>query len=796
MNPGSRWFSWLMLSNQDDLLLDYAGFDALMFLKTQQFATRFFAILSVLSLVILIPINLSAGYKDENVGLHTLSIASLPNNSAKLWAPAVATLLFALVGYRMLIKLWREFVVLRRDFVNHELADRRIRARSIMLLETPAHLTKESTLSKAAKRALDECEVRNAKVEKIFIDRDVIGLSELLAERNAKLAKLEVLLVQFVSEYERNEAQLYNNGEIHEPSTSMYKRFRHWRAERKYNKRAEAVQNIVGNTMEVLGQSISIDTLTTMVTKLGKQNTGHTLWDADLVQKIEVLAREIKLADETLEDKRKEFESNKKLAESIERQSAAFITLNNREAVNELVKRESLKCLDNNIKLHRGVAPEPRDIFWDNASLPHKNRVIRKTVVGVFVAALVAFYLLPVSAIIALTDAEHLAQAFPSFKDHSQNIWLVAILESVIPTVLLSVCMLLLQYILFLLTKAERPVCKSDLTHGVMNKYFYFEIFNVLLAFTIGTSLFNFVSEFFQDPANLLYELALNLPSQAPFFCNYMVLSVGIVAMEILQLPRIASQYFFYWFIAYKTPRAKFLLKNQRAAIDYGIWYPIQILMFCIGLTYSAIYPLICFFATIYFGFCTVIFRYQLLYVYVPQYETGGKFYSRFVFPKMIQGFVIQQLTMLGVMLVKQAYAPTGAMIIPTLILTAWLRTSWWRNVTEIVGSDLDEEQAHGLAMVGTGAGGMLSDSDSDSELKPRAKPKKQPSRSPSPVPPSDAKKMEKEGNEFIPDQYDPQTYNHPVFHQPLPQLWLPKKTKECLTALLIKAKELKDGSI
>ncbi len=33
-------------------------------------------------------------------------------------------------------------------------------------------------------------------------------------------------------------------------------------------------------------------------------------------------------------------------------------------------------------------------------------------------------------------------------------------------------------------------------------------------------------------------------------------------------------------------------------------------------------------------------------------------------------------------------------------------------------------------------------------------------------------------------DEYDPKTFVHPAFHQPIQQIWLPNRTKECLMML------------
>lgn len=48
------------------------------------------------------------------------------------------------------------------------------------------------------------------------------------------------------------------------------------------------------------------------------------------------------------------------------------------------------------------------------------------------------------------------------------------------------------------------------------------------------------------------------------------------------------------------------------------------LLVLCIGVTYSVMAPLVLLFALVYFFFALVVFRNQLLFVYVKQFESGG----------------------------------------------------------------------------------------------------------------------------------------------------------------------------
>lgn len=775
INPGNKWFSWLTVRNKDELLLSNAGLDAIMYLKTIKLGTKFFLMLSVLSALIWIPINVSSSMArinaksdtestaEDTFGVHTLSIAGIPIGSPQLMAPAFATLISTAIGCWLLLKQWREFAALRRELYHQELERKKVRPLSIMILETPKDLADEKTMKRIIHKNLStdlkKSHARN--IQAIYVDRDIMGLGKLIEERNKYLAELERLVIRFVILHQRK-----SNGYLLDSDESMLTRwitkYRAWRSVKTNQKKASnAVHNIVGNSEEVLGQSISIDTLSNVMGKLSKVNfsefESHKY--VVLLSKIEELATQIKYSDMEIEVRRDQYQKWNRLQEAKDRQSSVFVTFKDRLSATYLMNQGHLNYAGQILDLHQSPNPEPRDLLWRNVSIPRKKRLALKILVGILVAILVGFYLVPVTAIIGLTDLKKIAADHPSVEKFASKIWIVAITQTVIPTILLAACMNFLQFLLSILTRMERPVCMSDCFDGIMTKYYYFELFNVLFAFTIGSSIFNFISDFVHDPYSRFMNLAEILPRNAHFFVNYIVLNIGLSAIEIMQFRRIFKQYF-YWLMTYKTPRDKFLLKNQRAFLEYSTWYPFQLLIFIIALTYSPIYPIITFFAALFFGFNQMLFGYQVQYVYVPQFESGGKFYTNFAFPKIMQGFVIQQLVMLAFLVLKKAYVIVSLISIPTMVGTFWFY--------HFCQKKFQSSDYYGFYEI-KNEKDLLDSRDEEISIKK-----------------SSQNYTDEDSNKLIPSMYDPQTYEHPALHQPLPQLWLPKWTKDCIADLLI----------
>lgn len=64
------------------------------------------------------------------------------------------------------------------------------------------------------------------------------------------------------------------------------------------------------------------------------------------------------------------------------------------------------------------------------------------------------------------------------------------------------------------------------------------------------------------------------------------------------------------------TPREFHELHLFTSYINYGILYPINVLVFIITVCYSVLAPLITIPATLYFAMGWLVYKYQLLFVY------------------------------------------------------------------------------------------------------------------------------------------------------------------------------------
>lgn len=130
-------------------------------------------------------------------------------------------------------------------------------------------------------------------------------------------------------------------------------------------------------------------------------------------------------------------------------------------------------------------------------------------------------------------------------------------------------------------------------------------------------------------------------------------------------------------------------------SINYGLAYPVPLLVFTMGITYAPVAPLILPFCAVFFGLAHFIYKYLLLYVNIPRYETGG-LHAPMAVKRCLMGMMVMQLAMMGVLAAKAGsssehggsgleddgkfkwtgYVKMVAGISPLLVIT-WI-IHWW----------------------------------------------------------------------------------------------------------------------
>ncbi|KAJ2785348.1 hypothetical protein H4R18_000559 [Coemansia javaensis] len=276
-------------------------------------------------------------------------------------------------------------------------------------------------------------------------------------------------------------------------------------------------------------------------------------------------------------------------------------------------------------QLRAELAPEPRDVFWDNVTLPRSARLARGAVALLTYMLMLVYWLTMAFLLSALVSLDSLKGYFPWLPDVAEkNRWLKGLFQYTTPTFTLSLMNACVPYILSWLAALSGIQSRSGIQRSVLRRYFIFLVSNVLLIFTVSRAVLTDYEKWIENPALIPKLLATRLPTAAPFFMDYVILfGLGYYPIQLLQIGSIFVAAFRR--MVCRTPRefADAMRPNQ---IDWAFILPQPMLVFVIMATYSSLAPLVFVLAAVYYVIAYVVTKYLVYYVYARQFETAGEF--------------------------------------------------------------------------------------------------------------------------------------------------------------------------
>ncbi|KAI8070476.1 hypothetical protein BC940DRAFT_339916 [Gongronella butleri] len=319
-------------------------------------------------------------------------------------------------------------------------------------------------------------------------------------------------------------------------------------------------------------------------------------------------------------------------------------------------------------RLNAQLAPEPRDVIWENIAMHGRERYIRKVLMFGILIVLAVFWVVPISIFSALTSESSLRSYFPWLMDLAEkNKILQQIIQYFLPTLSVVIFMAILPMILNGLSIIEGFPTRSEAEESTFSKYFFFLLVNVLLIFSISSALFKTLTDILEDPTELANILATTLPQVSPFFVNYTIIHGFLMLPFQLLLTGPVILQVFHRIFTCKTPRDYAEVLAPRM-YNYGWGYPMPVFLFVVMLVYSTVSPLILVFGTIYFSLSYLVVKYQLLYVYFHPYEVAGRMWP-LVFSRIIIGLLLFEVLSIGLFVLNKAYT-LAVLLAPLVLLT------------------------------------------------------------------------------------------------------------------------------
>ncbi|KAF9963585.1 hypothetical protein BGZ65_002034 [Modicella reniformis] len=638
----STFFGWIpqLLRIPEAEVLDCVGLDAVMLLRFHSMAAKLFFCCAIPGFLIILPINkfLSKhGYSPDSPGnsrgnLSALDTVDEPKGTSiyYLLCQFAFTWTFSILTIYTIWNTYEGYVSIRRKYMQRRAKS--IVNRSVMVVGLPDILQNDRGL------AIFYESLGLGTVESAHVCRHVAKLKELVEQRAQALKKLE----EAYTEYYGNPSGVPN----YDPDKIMA---------------GDDRPQTIAEQSEHASDSTSLLRPRDKKEQIKERPTmrlGFLGLFGKKVDKIDHRKEVFAALDERVQ--------NMRLRRIFTTTGVGFITFEEMYSAQIFAQtvntHETLSC-------QTVLAPEPRDIIWDNLNLPPNELGIRTVVVNTIIFFMIFFWSGPIGLLSSLLNLDSLEKWFPgATKLAMANPIFKSLLQGFLPSIGLELLLAVVPMILEVLCKNQGLQSYSGIGRSLYNKYFTFILVNVVLVLTIAGTWVQTANKVYHNLGELALLLAISLPRVSPFFVNYIILKgIGRLPLRLLQLVDVILQSF--KGILSKTPR-DYAEARAPPQLQQGEVYADSTLAFVIVLIYSCIKPLILGFGVAYFALGYVVYKYQLLYVFFHPYESNGQSWPM-VYNRIMVGLLLFQSTMLGLFLLKKSFL-LGGLLVPLLIGTIW----------------------------------------------------------------------------------------------------------------------------
>ncbi|KAL7521067.1 hypothetical protein ACHAWX_005758 [Stephanocyclus meneghinianus] len=338
--------------------------------------------------------------------------------------------------------------------------------------------------------------------------------------------------------------------------------------------------------------------------------------------------------------------------------STGFITFKDLQTVTCAVKTP---LFDKPDVLVVSMAPEPRDLIWENAHVNLGWSKGREWTANMLLGLGAILWSIPVASIQALATADQIANVPGMSWISTLNGGSVAgFVNGYLPVVLLLSIIMILPGIFYAVAlHYEDRKTQSDIQKSIIGRYFYYQLANIYVTVTAG-SILDSLGEIIEHPSNVLAILGKSLPNVVGYFATFIMTKIlAGLPLILLRVGALLRTIFIRLCFRQKflTPSEvdEALHPESWSQILYGWEYPNLLLVVVICFTYSCISPVILPVGAAFFLGAWLVYKTQILTVYRPSYESGGTMFPMACHRTLI-GLVCGQLTLIGYTVMREGF--------------------------------------------------------------------------------------------------------------------------------------------
>lgn len=304
--------------------------------------------------------------------------------------------------------------------------------------------------------------------------------------------------------------------------------------------------------------------------------------------------------------------------------------------------------------LRATLAPQKRDLIWDNVSASRHDVETRESTVTLLLGLGVLFWSAPVACIYSLGNLDTLSKVLPFLDDFKGSSAYTSV-QGWLPGALLLVVLSLLPSLFEQISvRYEMTKMRSSVDRKTLSRYFNYQLANIYVTVILG-SIVEDLKGLIDHPSQIMETFASSIPRVAGYFlCVIVIKSTSGLALELLDVGRLSTcmLYDTWDVLSCGSRRSE---RNSEAGDEaedsgdsdmpsivprYSQIYGDSLLVLLICLTYAVLFPLTLPFGFVYFSASWLVWRYKSLSVHTPAYESGGALFFS-VFQKIIVGLYL-----------------------------------------------------------------------------------------------------------------------------------------------------------
>ena len=380
--------------------------------------------------------------------------------------------------------------------------------------------------------------------------------------------------------------------------------------------------------------------------------------------------------------------------------STAFVTFKSRTASS--TSHQMLLSHEHFTMLVR-PAPNPKDIIWENVSIPQRQIDIRRNIADVTLVVGALFWSIVLGFITTISNLESLSKEYPWLQPYSDT-EIYKFVNSYLASSLLLGLLSLLPVIFDVIARNyEGLKLESEIQNSIMTRYFYYQLANVFVSVYAG-SIMTALHQILDSPSNIFSILGATIPSFSIYFANVIIVKTfTVVPLELLRVWALIQILTLKMCLDKKKCTWRELRTGSFSdpPLLYGWIYPSLMMVLMIVITYACISPLLTPFGVMYYALAYLMYKYQLLYVYVNDYQSGGYMWYA-VFTRSMIALLCGMVTLICYLGIRKTNisGPFYALIpLPVLIIFFWYYCeSKFRNTSTSLSLesaiDLDKKSA------------------------------------------------------------------------------------------------------